>query len=165
VAFSAKATNISTVPVRGIIVTHYDGGAGQTPGAHNLQVCQKCFDSKDGSGIGGCNYIFHVYEEESVDLSVCRQGYYEHYYMDPGDGYCDNAAENPGLDCESPATWRILTIPILGFAGGGGKLDPGQEMTAGGSYNLPTGIYAPSAAVYRWDGTAFDNDVKALTVE
>ena len=164
-AINAQATNVGNVTVRGFILTHYDGGGGNTGGAHNLFVCQKCFDSKDNTGLGGCNFIFHCYEEEGCDFAnLCQQGFYEHYYMDPGQGYCDNAAEHPELDC-TKATWRVLTLPIVGNAGGGGVLAPGEGMSYGGGYSYSPGTYNPSASVYRWDGTLFDNDAKTLIVE
>lgn len=164
-AIEAQATNVGTVTVRGFINTHYDGGGGNTPGDHNLLVCQKCFDFKDNTGFGGCNYIFHCYEEETCDVpGQCHEGFYEHYYMAPGAGYCDNAAEHPELDC-TKATWRVLTLPIVGFAGGGGKLAPGESMNFGAGYSYFPGTYNPSASVYRWDGTLFDNDAKTLVVQ
>jgi len=170
----ARATNVGNVTVRGFVFTHYDGGGGNTSGEHNLLVCQKCFDFKDNTGLGGCNYIFHCYEEENCDFATnCQEGrgayvtgvgWTEHAYMPEGAGYCDNAAEHPELDC-TQATWRVLTVPIFGNAGGGGKLAPGESMVFGASYTYSPGTYSPSAAVYRWDGTLFDNDAKTFIVQ
>lgn len=172
-SLEAVVENVGDVTVRGFVFTHYDGGAGFTPGLHTLYVCQKCFDLKDGSGPGGCNYIFHLYDEEiaaALDAGLpdprneCKQGVFEYAYMSPGDGYCNDPAENPELDCTKPATWRILVMPIYGFAGGGGKLIPGDNVVFGVGYPYPPGTYSPRVSVSRWDGTLFDNDARTVVV-